>query len=434
MNGLMFLALSLARLSRTSPTRVRRHILSGRETRSALACAPVWTLVCGLLLASPARGMAQTFTLLGQKINVFAGQSGSSGYTGDGGAASSAQMNAPTGAVVDHAGNLLVVDTGNNVVRKITPAGVISTFAGTGTAGYSGNGGAATAAKLNAPLGIAIDASGNVYIADTGNNQVRKVNSAGTISNYAGNSAPGFNGDGGSATAANLLAPSGLAMDTSSNLYIADTSNYRIRMVTSGNVISTFAGTGTSGFSGDGGAATSAKIGTVKGVAVDAGNNVYLADSTNGRIRKVTGGTIATFAGTGGTDSGDGGAASSAGIGSPMKLAFDAAGNLYITEPARLRRIDAAGNITTFAGTGTAGSSGMGGAPALAQVGSLNGVAVDARGHLYAVDTTYDDAYRITLNTAFPATTVNQTSAAQSLQVVLNSASTISRPDSPTSP
>ena len=229
---------------------------------------------------------------LGSNGNIYlvAGNAnGTSGYGGDGGAPSSALLNAPQGVALDASGNLYIADTNNNRIRKITAAtNIISTVAGNGTGGFSGDGASATGAKINSPYSVAVDPNGNIYIADTYNNRVRKVTSAGIISTVAGNGTAGFTGDGGSATSAELYLPTGIASDSSGNIYIADYGNNRVRKVTvSTGIISTVAGNGTSGFSGDNGSATSAELQRPAGVALDASGNLYIADAYNNRIRVV---------------------------------------------------------------------------------------------------------------------------------------------------
>ena len=372
-------------------------------------------------------GQGQAFSLLGQAINPYAGESGTSGYSGDGGPAAGATLNGPASVAVDQAGNLYIADGANNVVRKVTPAGYISTYAGTGTAGYSGDGSAGTSAELSAPWGVALDASGNLYIADSGNNRVRKVTPGGTISTYAGTGAPGFSGDGNAAISAKLSAPSGVAVDSNSNLYVADAGNNRIRIVSPGGNITTYAGSGTPGFSGDGSAATSAQLSLPAGLAVDSSGNLFIADTNNNRIRMVdSGGTIFTVAGNGNsTDSGDGLAATSAGIKAPQNVVVDSAGNLYVAESARLRWVSTRGIIQTLAGNGTVGSTGDGGAATSAELGLLSGVGLDALGQLYLSDSTYNVVRRITQNTSFPATAVGQSTSAQTVAIVVNAPAAI---------
>jgi trimeric autotransporter adhesin len=214
--------------------------------------------------------------------------SGSLGSSGDGGQATSASLNYPRGVAVDASGNIYIADTYNNRIRMVTKStGIISTVAGDGTQEYKGDGGPATSAILYYPASIAVDALGNIYIADSSNYRIRMVTkSTGIISTVAGSGSSGSSGDGGQATSATLNSPYGVAVDASGNIYIADSSNNRIRMVTkSTGIISTVAGSGPYGYSGDGGQATSAVLKYPYGVAVDASGNIYIADSYNYRIR-----------------------------------------------------------------------------------------------------------------------------------------------------
>jgi sugar lactone lactonase YvrE len=221
-------------------------------------------------------------------ITTFAGN-GTQGFSGDGGPATSAGLSYPGGVAVDAAGNLYIADTSNHRVRKVSTSGTITTVAGNGTFGFSGDDGPATNATLSYPTEVAVDAVGNLYIADTGNLRVRKVSASGTITTVAGNGIYGFSGDGGPATNASLVIPRGVAVDAVGNLYIADYGNSRVRKVSSWGTITTVAGNGSPGFSGDGGPATSAALGYPRGVAVDAAGNLYIADTDNNRVRKVSG-------------------------------------------------------------------------------------------------------------------------------------------------
>jgi sugar lactone lactonase YvrE len=287
-------------------------------------------------------------------ISTVAGN-GNPGYSGDGGPAASAMLNYPTGVAVDAAGNLFIADEANNRVRKVNPGGVISTVAGNGTQGYSGDGGPATSAELYYPYGVAVDTAGNLFIADEGNNRIRMVTPGGVISTVAGNGIFGFsghNGDGGPATSAMLAAPEDVAVDTAGNLFIADTWSNSVRKVTPGGVISTVAGNGTGGYSGDGGPATSAILAAPEDVAVDTAGNLFIADDGNQRIRMVTpGGVISTVAGNGtGGYSGDGGPATSAELYYPSGVAVDTAGNLFIADfdNQRVRMVTGVASVTTF--------------------------------------------------------------------------------------
>ena len=234
-------------------------------------------------------------------VSVIAG--GSFGYSGDGGPAVSATLSGPYGVAIDNAGNLYIADLGNNCIRKVTPAGIISTVAGNGIYGYSGDGGQATSAQLRNPTGVAVDSVGNLYMADSDNNRIRKVTPAGIISTVAGNGISGFSGDGSQAMGAQLAYPFGVAVDGAGNLYIADLGNLRVREVTTAGVMRTVAGDGTLSYSGDGGQAGSAQLGTPNGVALDSAGDIYIADTGNSRIRKITpSGVIRTLAGTGHQD------------------------------------------------------------------------------------------------------------------------------------
>ncbi len=338
-------------------------------------------IVLSLLVAASAFGVSGADT-----ITTIAGL-GTAGFAGDGGQATSAQLNRPRGVAVDAQGNVYVANESAHRVRKVS-GGIISTVAGTGVAGYSGDGGQATSAQLSGPVGVAVDGQGNLYIADRDNARIRKV-SAGIISTVAGTGVAGYSGDGGQATSAQLNNPYGIAVDAQGNLYIADLGNNRVRKVTTAGVISTVAGTGVAGYSGDGGQATSAQLKTPIAVAVDAQGSLYIADYGNYRVRKVTtAGVISTVAGTGvAGSSGDGGQATSAQLNSPAGIAVGAAGTLYMADWANNRiRAVSGGIITTIAGS-TAGFAGDGGAASSAQLNSPFDLAVDSRGSLYVSDT-----------------------------------------------
>lgn len=274
---------------------------------------------------------------LGGSAAVFAG-TGTAGYNNDGIAAASAELNQPMAVVLDGAGNLYIADTANHIVRKVSAlTGVISTFAGNRTQGYSGDGSAATSAKLGAPSGLAVDVSGNLYITDQTYHVVREVSeTSGVISTVAGTGTANYSGDGALATAATLDAPTALALDSAGNLYITDAGNNVVRMVlASSGVISTVAGNGTSGHAGDGAAATSAELNTPSGIGVDAAGNVYIAEAGAGSLRMVSAATstIATVGGGGSqTTSSTALSARSAQLATPAGLALDGAGNLYLTE------------------------------------------------------------------------------------------------------
>ncbi len=273
-------------------------------------------------------------------ITTVAGN-GQSGYAGDGGLARQAQLKAPQGITVDASGNLWIADTGNSAIRKVTAGtGIISTVAGNGAAGFGGDGLLATAAttELNLPAAVAVDAAGNLYIADTANNRIRHVSATtGLIATYAGTGLTAYNGDGILATTANLSSPQGVALDASSNLYLTDTAHNLVReVVTSTGDIQIVAGTaGQPGsFGGDGGLATSALLNLPTGLAFDTSGNLYIADSGNARIREVVAGNISTLAGNGtsGFNNTDGALATTAELNNPVGLAVDVEGNVYVAD------------------------------------------------------------------------------------------------------
>ena len=319
-------------------------------------------------------------------ISTIAGN-GSSSFSGDGGQATAAGINGPIGFVKDSAGNLYFSDTYNHRVRKISQSGTVSTIAGTGMAGYNGDGINALSATLYYPSGMTIDGSGNIYVADQYNNRIRKITPGGIISTVAGNGAMGFSGDGGTATYAALNSPSDVLMDPAGNLSIADTGNNRIRKVTSAGVISTIAGNGTASYGGDGGLATAAYLNAPSSLARDSSGNLHFADRYNCRIRYVnTSGRIYTKAGNGACDSsGDGSYAGSAGLNDPAAVAISAAGELYIGEATgnRVRKVASNGIITTFAGNGEAGYYGDGGPALDAAIASPAGIAAKTDGTLF---------------------------------------------------
>jgi trimeric autotransporter adhesin len=338
---------------------------------------------------------------------------GSKGFTGDGGQGTSAILNAPLFVAVDASGNIYMNDASNRRIRKVTKStGIITTVAGDGTSTFKGDGGLATSAGLNYPRGIAVDASGNIYITDAMIGRVRMVTkSTGIITTVAGNGTKGYFGDGGPATLAGFYYPAGVAVDTLGNIYIADLYNGCIRLVTkSTGIITTVAGDGTSMFKGDGGLATSAKLNGPYGVAVDASGNIYIADAFSNRVRMVTKSTgiITTVAGDGKqVNSGDGKLATSASVYYPNCLAVDASGNIYVaaTPDHRIRVITkSTGIISTVAGDGSEGYKGDGGPATSAGLHNPYGIAVDALGNLYIADQLNNRIRTVNFNGLAPTT------------------------------
>jgi hypothetical protein len=330
-------------------------------------------------------------------IRTVAGRA-RNGFDGDG-QATDALLYRPTDVAVDGAGSLYIVDYGNNRIRKVTSDGIITTVAGNGNYGYSGDGGPATSAAVGWPTSVAVDTGGNLYIATAtgeGNHRVRKVTPAGIITTVAGNGNYGYSGDGGPAIQA-MISVSGIAVDTAGNLYIAGSS--RVRKVTPAGIITTIAGNGSQGYTGDGGPATQASFFGPYKVAVDQAGNLYVLDFSS--VRKVTSaGIITTVAGSELSGyGGDGGPATSAKLDNASGIALDTAGNIYIgdTFNGRIRRVSPAGLITTIAGNGVYGRGGDGGPATSASLASPQGVAVDTAGNLFIADTLNDRIRRVVL-------------------------------------
>jgi len=331
-------------------------------------------------------------------ITTVAGN-GTEAWSGDGGPAAAAQLDAPWSVAADSRGNLYISDSGNHTVRKIATDGSITTVAGTGVRGSSGDGGPATRAQLNVPLGIAVDGAGNLYVAECLGSRIRKISAAGAITTVAGN--------------AQLACPHGVAVDASGSLYIADTYSNQLRKVSPDGTISTIAGNGAHGFAGDGGPALNAMLNAPTGLAMDASGNLYVADTGNNRIRKIgSDGTIVTVAGCADLfhfSSDDGLPATAAVLSGPQGVAVDRAGNLYIAETQgnHVRRVSASGVISTIAGRALYGYpayfdganfdgdledlylhgySGDGGPATSGLLGSPYGLAVDSDFNVYAAD------------------------------------------------
>ena len=321
-------------------------------------------------------------------IYTFAGN-GTGGYSGDGGPATAAELNNPTDVFKDAAGNIYIADRDNDRIRKVNTAGIISTVAGTGTAGYTGDGGSALLAKLKKPNGVCLDAAGNMYIADQGNNVIRKVSTTGIITTIVGNGTAGFTGDGGSALTAELNDPEAVAVDAAGNIYIADNNNSRIRKVT-GGIITTFAGGGATGFTTDGTPATAALLCNMRDVSVDNAGNVYFTNQGCFHILRVTAGLLYDVAGAvTASYTGDCGPADSADISGPYGVYPDDIGNVYICPRGniRVRKVNTLDYITTVVGTGVAGYTGDGGPALSATVSStITGIYADMLGNVYFAD------------------------------------------------
>lgn len=333
-------------------------------------------------------------------VTTVAG-TGRAGYSGDGGPGLAAQLSLPFGVALDRAGRLLIADSGNSRIRAVDNEGVIRTFAGNGRLDYTGDGGPAAAAAIGTPRSLAVDAEGNVVFSDFFSDRLRRIRPDGTIATIAGNGQFRFSGDGGPGRFAHLFAPYGMAIGRDGTVYVADTANYRVRVIAAGGAsIRTIAGDGRPRFAGDNGPAAQASLNRPEGLALDEQGNLYVCDSLNNRVRRITPqGIIATVAG-GGTDQGDGVAATQAALALPRGVAVDASGNIFISEAGanRIRRVLANGIIETIAGTGTAGFGGDGGNARLALLNAPAGLALDRTGALYFADRNNHRVRRIAAN------------------------------------
>jgi sugar lactone lactonase YvrE len=333
-------------------------------------------------------GLSYTMSAQTGIISTIAGN-GTAAYRGDGGAATSAELNRPYQIAMDSNGNLYIADSANNRIRKVTPAGVISTVAGDGMLGYSGDGGPAVNAHLWSPYGVAVDSSGNLYIADTDNYRIRKVDSSGVISTVAGTGSNNHSGDGGPATSAAVY-PTLLAFDSNGNLYFTENGAYRIREINTSGIVTTVAGNGIQGSNGDGGLATSAELNDPGGLTVDSNGNLYIAEvgvltgnpAANGRIRQVTPtGFISTVAGAG-----TGGVT----LFDPEDIALDSSGNLYIADSNNERILmmppGRTATVIVAGTTGVSGFSGDGGSATAAKLWGPVSITLDSTGNLYISD------------------------------------------------
>jgi sugar lactone lactonase YvrE len=328
---------------------------------------------------------------------------GSRGFGGDGGPATVASLYYPWGVVVDADGSLLITDSENHRIRRVDgKSGIITTLAGTGDRGYGGDGGPASSAFLAHPRSLALDPSGRILIADQFNQRIRRIDAeSGVITTVAGRGTVGFSGDGGPATEASLGNPHGVAVDRQGNILIADTTNHRVRHVASGSgVITTIAGNGSEGYGGDGGPAVDASLDEPAGVSVDEAGNVFIADTGNQRVRRVDAvtGAITTIAGDGDAGfGGDGGPARLASLNRPQAVLPMADGTAYVADGSnqRVRHIDTAGFITTIAGNGDPTFGGDGGAATRANLDEARAITFDPAGNLYVADSISERVRRI---------------------------------------
>jgi sugar lactone lactonase YvrE len=334
------------------------------------------SLAAGLLLGSCSVIWAQG------TISTLAG-TGVTGFGGDNGPATSALLAGPSGVAFDAAGNTYIADTANFRIRRVSPLGVITTYAGSGVSGYSGDGASAANAQFRSPRRMVAAPDGTLYIVDTDDHRIRRVSPSGQVSTYAGNGQQGNSGDGGTAITARLDSPSDVVLDAAGNLYIAELGSLRVRRVTPAGIISNYAGNGNFFSTGDGGQANAAGLAGPTSLAIDSAGNLFIGEF-QGKVRKVTpAGIISTVAGSNQLGySGDGGAATSARLGNVQGIAVDASGNLLIADTTnhRIRKVTPAGLISTEAGNGTAGSTGDGNNATFAQLNAPTGIAVTATG------------------------------------------------------
>ena len=356
----------------------------GRANEPRIVSVIIFALLMTAGLMAPLASLSAGEVFMGTVAGT-----GTSGFSGDAGFAMGGKLAAPEGVAVDAQHNVYIADTGNHRIRKLTAAtGMITTIAGTGTGSSTGDGGQAAAATLFSPASLALTSSGLLYISERGGHRIRCITlSTGVITTVAGSGVSGYTGDGASATAARLNAPNGIFVNATGELFIADTTNHRIRKVSAG-IITTVAGTGTAGLSGDGGPATSAQLSSPYGVAITAAGNLLIADTGNSRIRQMSGTTMTTIAGTTSGFSGDGGTATAAKMTAPRRLLVLSNGDILISDFGNHRVRKIAGSIiSTVYGTGTAGYSGDGALASAAKISAPQEMALDSLGAIFIADT-----------------------------------------------
>ena len=330
----------------------------------------------------------------GAKAQIITTIVGGGTTLGDGGPAVDCELSGPYGITIGSNGNRYIVDRGNNRIRMVNTAGIITTIAGTGVRGYNGDSIPATDAELNDPAGITTDASGEVYFCDRGNNRVRKIDATGIITTIAGNGNSGFSGDGGPATAAEFNGVGFIKLDVIGNIYLTDPFNNRIRMVSTDGMLHTIAGSGAMVDSGDGGAATAAGLRAPHGIDLDGMGNIYFVEYYGNIVRKINAlGIITTVAGNDTVGNrGDGGPATKAELHFPVDIVLGSDGSFYVSdaENGEVRKVTPDGQINTIAGNGHYGFSGDGGDPTLAEFAGPTGLAIDQSGSLYISDNSND--------------------------------------------
>jgi sugar lactone lactonase YvrE len=389
---LLVLAAVTAYPARTTEPEGRVEVLRRAEGLTREKIWPEAAAAWQVANVNPHLGHAEKDGLARQEvaytISTAAGN-GAQGFGGDGGPAIEAKLNHPCAVAVDREGALYIADSSNHRIRKVGRDGKIATLAGTGQPGFGGDGGPAAQAQLQGPYGVSVDRHGNVYVADQRNNRVRKITAHGTISTVAGNGKRGFVGDGGPAIGAALAGPNATVSDADGNLYIADSGNHRVRKVSPDGMITTIAGT-KQGYAGDGGPAVGAKLNLPAALALDGKGTLYIGDFLNHVVRKVSpDGVIQTVAGTGERGfNGDGLPATRAQLNEPGGVGIATDGSLLIADGLnfRVRRVGPDGIIQSIAGTGRKGASGDGGPATQACLSVLDIMTVDGRGNVYVAD------------------------------------------------